>query len=81
MVAPAITVYFDYKSPFAFLAKDLAYQLAEEEGITLEWRPFTLNIPDFLGGLDDRSDHRPGRQAAEELDGRARRQQAGEFPG
>lgn len=57
MAAPAVTLYFDYKSPFAFLAKDLAYQLAEETGISLDWRPYTLDIPEFLGGVEDRSDH------------------------
>ena len=44
-----ITVYIDYKSPYAFLAKDLVYELAEAEGAALDWLPYTLNIPDYLG--------------------------------
>jgi 2-hydroxychromene-2-carboxylate isomerase len=44
-----ITVYSDYKSPYAYLAKDPAYDLARETGATLEWRPYTLDIPAYLG--------------------------------
>jgi 2-hydroxychromene-2-carboxylate isomerase len=44
-----ITVYSDYKSPYAYLAKDLAYDLERETDATLEWRPYTLDIPAYLG--------------------------------
>jgi len=44
-----ITVYSDYKSPYAYLAKDLAYDLERETGAVLEWRPYTLDIPAYLG--------------------------------
>jgi 2-hydroxychromene-2-carboxylate isomerase len=44
-----ITVYSDYKSPYAYLAKDPAYELARETGAKLQWRPYTLEIPAFLG--------------------------------
>jgi 2-hydroxychromene-2-carboxylate isomerase len=44
-----ITVYSDYKSPYAYLAKDPAYDLARETGATLAWRPYTLDIPAYLG--------------------------------
>lgn len=47
--APMITIYSDYKSPYAFLAKDLAYALARETGVALTWRPYVLNIPAYLG--------------------------------
>ena len=36
MAAPNVVLYFDYKSPFAFLAKDLAYQLAGLAGIVVQ---------------------------------------------
>jgi 2-hydroxychromene-2-carboxylate isomerase len=50
MTQPAIvTVYSDYKSPYAYLAKDLAYALADEFPIRLEWLPYVLDIPSFLG--------------------------------
>ena len=44
-----ITVYTDYKSPYAYLSKDLEYELARDLRVTLEWRPYVLDIPSFLG--------------------------------
>jgi 2-hydroxychromene-2-carboxylate isomerase len=50
MTEPAtITVYTDYKSPYAYLAKDLVYDLAREAPVRLDWRPYILDIPSFLG--------------------------------
>jgi 2-hydroxychromene-2-carboxylate isomerase len=51
-----VTVYIDYKSPYAYLAKDLAYQLAEEfPGVTLDWLPYDLHLAEFMGAarVDD----------------------------
>jgi 2-hydroxychromene-2-carboxylate isomerase len=44
-----IRVYSDYKSPYAYLAKDLAYGLERETGVRLDWLPYTLDIPAYLG--------------------------------
>jgi 2-hydroxychromene-2-carboxylate isomerase len=51
----SVTVYIDYKSPYAYLAKDLAYQLERDLPVRLDWRPYVLDIPKFLGSarLDD----------------------------
>ncbi len=49
MIQRAITIYSDYKSPYAYLAKDLAYDLERETGAYLEWLPYTLDIPAYLG--------------------------------
>jgi 2-hydroxychromene-2-carboxylate isomerase len=50
MTAPQIvTVYTDYKSPYAYLAKDLAYELERDFPIRLDWRPYILDIPSYLG--------------------------------
>src|SRR5580658_9445381 len=46
--APLI-VYIDYKSPYAYLAVEPAYKMAEELGIEIDWRPFTLDIASYLG--------------------------------
>ena len=46
--APLI-VYIDYKSTYAYLAKDPTYALVDEFGIEVDWRPFTLDIPSYLG--------------------------------
>jgi 2-hydroxychromene-2-carboxylate isomerase len=45
----AITVYIDFKSPYAYLAKDPAYELADEFEVRLDWLPYVLDIPSFLG--------------------------------
>jgi 2-hydroxychromene-2-carboxylate isomerase len=55
--ARTVTVYVDYKSPYAYLAKDLAYGLAADiPGVALDWLPYVLEIPKFLGSarVDER---------------------------
>lgn len=47
--ARTIAVYSDYKSPYAFLAKDLIYALEDEREVRIEWLPYTLDIPSYLG--------------------------------
>lgn len=44
-----LKVYIDYKSPYAFIAKDATYQLEQEFGIEIDWYPLTLNIGSYLG--------------------------------
>jgi len=50
-----VTLYTDYKSPYAYLAKDLGYALERDFGVRLDVLLYVLNIPDFLGSarLDD----------------------------
>lgn len=51
-----IKVYSDYKSPYAYLAKDLVYDLERETGVRVDWLPYTLDIPAYLGSakLDEK---------------------------
>src|SRR5436189_6084811 len=44
-----VTVYIDYKSPYAYLAKDPADELARDFPVRLDWLPYRLDIPSFLG--------------------------------
>ncbi|MBD3647514.1 MAG: DsbA family protein [Pseudomonadales bacterium] len=44
-----LEVYIDYKSPYAFIAKDPTYALEGEFGIEIDWYPLTLNIASYLG--------------------------------
>jgi 2-hydroxychromene-2-carboxylate isomerase len=46
--APLI-IYIDFKSPYAYLAKDPSWVLGDKLGIEIDWRPFTLDIPSYLG--------------------------------
>jgi len=45
----SITVYSDYKSPYAYLAVAAADGLARDYGAEIVWRPYILDIPSFLG--------------------------------
>ena len=45
----SITAYTDYKSPYAYLAKDLTYALERDLAVRVEWLPYVLDIPAYLG--------------------------------
>ena len=45
----SLEVYIDYKSPYAYIAKDPTYALEKQFGIEIDWYPLTLNIGSFLG--------------------------------
>ena len=45
----ALTVYIDFKSPYAYLAVEPTRRLARDLGIEINWRPFVLDIPSYLG--------------------------------
>ncbi len=49
MSARTLVVYSDYKSPYAYLAKDPTYELERSHGVRLDWRPYVLDIPSYLG--------------------------------
>jgi len=46
---PVVTVYTDYKSPYAYLAKDPTYELERDLQVRVEWLPYVLDIPAYLG--------------------------------
>jgi 2-hydroxychromene-2-carboxylate isomerase len=50
-----VTAYIDYKSPYAYLAKDPAYELERDFPVRIDWLPYVLDIPSFLGSarVDD----------------------------
>ena len=54
---PELTVYIDVKSPYAYLAMEPTRALAADFGIEPVWKPYTLEIPDFLGAVRSRNDH------------------------
>jgi 2-hydroxychromene-2-carboxylate isomerase len=47
-----IVHYFDYKSPYAYLAQDATFALAEETGAVIDFLPYTLDIPSYLGNAE-----------------------------
>ena len=44
--------YFDYKSPYGYLAQQPTFDLARETGARIEWRPYTLKIEKYLGAAE-----------------------------
>jgi 2-hydroxychromene-2-carboxylate isomerase len=44
--------YFDYKSPYAYLAQEATWALADETGMAIEFLPYTLDIPSYLGSAE-----------------------------
>lgn len=44
-----VTIYIDFKSPYAYLAKDPARDLERRFDIRLDWLPYILDIPSYLG--------------------------------
>ncbi len=45
----ALAVYIDLKSPYAFIAIGPTRDMAASLGVEIDWRPFTLDIPSYLG--------------------------------
>jgi 2-hydroxychromene-2-carboxylate isomerase len=45
----ALTAYVDLKSPYAYLALAPTRALAAEHGVALDWLPYVLDIPSYLG--------------------------------
>jgi 2-hydroxychromene-2-carboxylate isomerase len=82
-----VTLYTDYKSPYAYLAKDLAYELARQFPIELDVLPYTLDIPKFLGSAEldeqgkvkseERNDHQWRRVRYSYMDARRQARKRG----
>ncbi len=55
MPTKEIDLYIDYKSPYAYLAVEPAWDLERDFDVSLNWMPYTLDIPDYLGSakVDD----------------------------
>jgi 2-hydroxychromene-2-carboxylate isomerase len=49
MAIKKIIHYFDYKSPYAYLAQADTFQLQDEYDVEIDWLPYTLDIPSYLG--------------------------------
>jgi 2-hydroxychromene-2-carboxylate isomerase len=55
--AGVITLWIDYVSPYAFVAKAGAYALADDYDVELQWRPYTLDVASFMGRVEERDPH------------------------
>jgi 2-hydroxychromene-2-carboxylate isomerase len=57
MQRPRVRIYTDYKSPYAFVANRALFELELSECVELEWLPYTLRIPEFMGTVEERTPH------------------------
>jgi 2-hydroxychromene-2-carboxylate isomerase len=66
-----LAVYIDMKSPYAYLAVDPTRAMAREVGAAIDWRPFTLDIPSYLGSarLDERGTVAASQRSPEQWSG------------
>ena len=44
-----ITIYIDFKSPYTYLSISPIKKLAKELNIKIDWLPYVLDIPEYLG--------------------------------
>ena len=44
-----LEVYIDFKSPYAYIAKDPIFALEQSFDVQIDWLPLTLNIGSYLG--------------------------------
>ena len=70
MPLKSLIVYFDYNSPYAYLAVQDARVSAEDFGLSIDWRPYTLEIPEFLGAVETRNPHQWRRVKYSYMDAR-----------
>lgn len=70
MATRDLRIYIDFKSPYAYLAKDPAYELEREFGVEFRWLPYVLRIPEFLGTVEDRNPHQWRRVRYSYMDAR-----------
>ncbi|HEU4431241.1 MAG TPA: DsbA family protein [Myxococcota bacterium] len=71
-----VKLYFDYKSPFAYLAAEPAFGLAESYQVRVRWIPFTLRIK----GKGERSQYSEWKARYSYLDARRWANARGGFP-
>jgi 2-hydroxychromene-2-carboxylate isomerase len=71
-----LKLYFDYKSPFAFLASAPAFTLPERYAVELRWIPFLLRIK----GKGERSQYSEWKARYSYLDARRWANKRGGFP-
>ena len=70
MARLTLPIYIDYKSPYAYLATGPAYALETSHDVAIDWRPFTLQIPQFLGSVEGRNAHQWRRVKYSYMDAR-----------
>lgn len=71
-----VKLYFDYKSPFAYLAMEPAFRLSERFAVEVRWKPFLLRIK----GKGERSVYSEWKVRYSYMDARRWANRRGGFP-
>jgi 2-hydroxychromene-2-carboxylate isomerase len=72
-----VTLWIDYVSPYAFVAKAGAYRLEADYDIALTWRPYTLDVASYMGSVEGRDAHHWRRVRYSYMDARRYANQQG----
>ena len=67
-----VDLWLDLRSPYSYLAKDPAYALEQELGVTLRLRPFALNLATIANLNDPKALQSAERSSEDYVLGRAR---------
>lgn len=62
--ASRLAVYIDLKSPYAYIAIEPSRDMARALGVEIDWRPFTLDIPSYLGSAKLAKDNKQVESAS-----------------
>ena len=73
---PVVKVYFDYKSPYAYLSFDPILELISEDGVEIRWLPYLLRIK----GKGERSTYSEWKVRYSYQDARRLANRRGGFP-
>ncbi len=65
-----LTVYLDYKSPYAYLALQPTRDMVADLGVEIDWLPYSLKIENFLGAVESRNPHQWRRVKYSYMDAR-----------
>jgi 2-hydroxychromene-2-carboxylate isomerase len=57
MTKRIVRVYTDYISPYAHVANKPLFALEQSHDVELEWLPYSLDIADYMGSVENRSPH------------------------
>eukprot|EP00742_Colponemidia_sp_Colp-10_P009220 GILJ01010038.1.p1 GENE.GILJ01010038.1~~GILJ01010038.1.p1 ORF type:complete len:235 (+),score=16.48 GILJ01010038.1:17-721(+) len=66
----ALKYYFDYKSPFSYLSKDLVLQLEKDFNVDVKWLPYQFQVATSFGLPESRSQLQLNRVKYAYLDAR-----------
>ncbi len=72
-----VRISYRLQEPYAFVANKRLFELEGVHGVELEWLPYTLRIPEFMGTVEERTPHFWRKVRYLYMDARRHRQRTG----